>query len=69
MRCNILNRTIKHEINDIIKELNAISINLNELSHGIAQEFKGIGALHCAKSIENISHRNKKVSRELDKLL
>lgn len=63
-----MNRRIKHEIRDIIHELNAISGNLNEISHGIAKEFKGIGSSYCAKSIENLSHRYKKVSRELAKL-
>lgn len=64
-----MNRSIKHEIRDIIHELNAISRDLNEISYGIAKEFKGIGSSYCAKSIENLSHRYKKVSRVLDELI
>ena len=56
------------EIDEIISQLSAITRELDSISYGIENEFKGIGASICAKSIENLTDRYKYVKNELSRI-
>lgn len=55
----------KQELDEIIYELNAISKELDDLSEGMAREFKGIGTLECSKGIKTLSGKYTKVKNQL----
>lgn len=58
----------KQELNDIIYELNVITRELDDLSEGIAREFKGIGSVQCSKGIKTISDKYTIVKNQLYKI-
>lgn len=55
----------KQELDEIIYELNAITKELDDLSEGMAREFKGIGTLECSKGIKTLSGKYTKVKNQL----
>jgi len=55
----------KQELDEIIYELNAITKELDDLSEGMAKEFKGIGTLECSKGIKTLSGKYTKVKNQL----
>jgi hypothetical protein len=55
----------KQEIDSIIRELNAIVKELDSISYGIANEFKGIGSSRCAITIRALSEKYRNVKNEL----
>lgn len=55
----------KQELDEIIYELNAITKELDDLSEGMAREFKGIGTLECSKGIKILSGKYTKVKNQL----
>ena len=58
----------KWEINDIVRELNAITRELDCMSNDITREFKGIGSSYCARGIRSLSERYRRVKNELNKI-
>lgn len=59
---------VKQKINHIIGELNSIARELDDLSNGIAREFKGIGADKCAQSLQSAAQKYRSVGHELRKI-
>ncbi|SHJ28334.1 hypothetical protein SAMN05444401_2596 [Clostridium amylolyticum] len=60
-----MNPRTKQELDEIIYELNAITKELDDLSEGMAREFKGIGTLECSKGIKTLSGKYTKVKNQL----
>ena len=59
---------VKSEINDIINELGAINRELEDISEGMVNEFKGIASTLCARSIKALSNRYTYAKKELSKI-
>jgi hypothetical protein len=56
---------VKNKINSIIYDINAIARELEEISNGLRYEFKGIGSVKSASSLQNAAYKYKRVSQEL----
>ena len=59
---------LKNKVETIIAELNAIARELDEISQGINREFKGIGAIQCASSLQSAAGKYRAVMHELRKI-
>ncbi|EKN71483.1 hypothetical protein BABA_01240 [Neobacillus bataviensis LMG 21833] len=59
---------VKNKVQTIIAELNAIARELDEISQGINREFKGIGAVQCASSLQSAAGKYRAVTHELRKI-
>lgn len=58
----------RQEIDDMIYQLGNISRELDSISQGIANDFKGIGVAKCANSVSHLAGRYRKVRNELLKI-
>ncbi|MFJ5713565.1 hypothetical protein [Neobacillus sp. NPDC093127] len=59
---------VKNKIDSIIAELNALARELDDISQGINREFKGIGAVNCASSLQSAAGKYRAVIHELRKM-
>ncbi|QCJ44171.1 hypothetical protein FAY30_20925 [Bacillus sp. S3] len=59
---------VKNKIHTIIAELNALARELDDISQGINREFKGIGAVKCASSLQSTAGKYRSVIHELRKI-
>jgi hypothetical protein len=59
---------VKNKIDNIIAELNALARELDDISQGINREFKGIGAVKCASSLQSAAGKYRAVIHELRKM-
>lgn len=55
----------KKELEDIIRELNTITKELDSIAYGIANEFKGVGSSRCAQYVKILSDKYKIVKNEI----
>lgn len=58
---------VKNKINSIIAETHAIARELDNISHGLTREFKGIGAEKCANGLQKTAAKYRRVINELRK--
>ncbi|PIB65663.1 hypothetical protein [Pseudomonas sp. 2822-17] len=63
-----MDQNLKMKVNEIIREINAVSRELEDISQGLTNEFKGIGANSCASNLLKASNHYQRVSNELRKL-
>ena len=59
---------VKNKIHTIITELNSLARELDEISQGINREFKGIGAVNCASSLQSAAGKYRQVIHELRRM-
>jgi hypothetical protein len=63
-----MDKKVQNKINSIIAELNAIASELEDISHDLVREFKGIGATNSASSLQWAASKYRSVSHELRKI-
>jgi len=59
---------VRNKVNRIIYEIDALSRELEAISHGIQSEFKGIGAVKCASSLQATADKYRRVGNELRRI-
>ncbi|ADU31795.1 hypothetical protein [Evansella cellulosilytica] len=59
---------VRQRINSIIWEANAIAKEIDEISHGINQEFKGVSAGQSRLSLQEVADAYRKLSNEFRRL-
>ncbi|MFK9090273.1 hypothetical protein [Bacillus salipaludis] len=59
---------VKNKVHTIIAELNALARELDEISNGINREFKGIGSVQSASSLQSAAGKYRTVINELRKI-
>jgi len=59
---------VRNKVNRIIYEIDAISRELESISHGIQSEFKGIGSVKCASSLQSAADKYRRVGNELRRI-
>lgn len=59
---------VQRKINNIIYEINAISRELDQISNDINREFKGIGSVKCATSLQTAADNYRRVGYELRRI-
>lgn len=59
---------VQNKINSIIAEINAIASELEDVSHDLVHEFKGIGATNSASSLQQAANQYRNVTHELRKI-
>jgi hypothetical protein len=63
-----MDKKVQNKINSIIAEINAIASELEDISHDLGREFKGIGATKSASSLQRAASKYRSVSHELRKI-
>ncbi|MCR8643651.1 hypothetical protein NV379_13420 [Paenibacillus sp. N1-5-1-14] len=58
----------RSEINSIIRQIYSITRELDSISTGMRNEFKGIGTQICANKIMNMSESYREVASSLQRL-
>lgn len=58
----------EYELYLIRKELKNIISEIESISWGVKNDFKGIGSERCANSLSNIANQHKKTLKKLEKL-
>ncbi|PZD94577.1 hypothetical protein DNH61_16550 [Paenibacillus sambharensis] len=56
------------EINDIIRQLHAVSRELDQLAESVGSEFKGIGSPMCASSLKSNADKYRQVAGQLSRI-
>ncbi|WP_449537775.1 hypothetical protein [Ferdinandcohnia sp. Marseille-Q9671] len=59
---------VRQKINSIIYEINAITRELDEISNGLNHEFKGIGSVKSASSLQNAADQYRRVGHNLRRI-
>jgi hypothetical protein len=63
-----MDKYVQSKVSSIIVEINEIARELEEISHDIGREFKGIGSMNSAQSLQQAANKYRKVSYELRKI-
>jgi hypothetical protein len=63
-----MDKYVQSKVSSIIAEINEIARELEEISHDIGREFKGIGSMKSAQSLQQAANKYRKVSYELRKI-
>jgi hypothetical protein len=59
---------VKSKINRIAAEANAIARELEEISHGLSNEFKGIGSVKAAAGLQRSADKYRYVSNQIRRI-
>lgn len=60
-----MDKNVQSKVSSIIAEINEIARELEDISQGIGREFKGIGSVNSAQSLQQAASKYRKVSHEL----
>ncbi len=63
-----MNPSAKTQLDSIIRELNGIISELNNISYGIRRDFSGIGNERCATCVSNVVEQYKYVRNVLSNM-
>lgn len=63
-----MDRKVKNKVNSIIYDINSIVRELEDISNGLRNEFKGIGSIKSATSLQSAASQYRRVSNELRKI-
>ncbi|WP_042462803.1 hypothetical protein [Neobacillus dielmonensis] len=63
-----MDKELQSKINSLIIDIQAVARELEEISEGIGSEFKGIGSIKSASSLQKAANKYKNVIRELRKI-
>jgi hypothetical protein len=63
-----MDKNVQGKVASIIAEINEIARELDDISQGLGREFKGIGSVKSASSLQQAANKYRKVTYELMKI-
>jgi hypothetical protein len=63
-----MDKNVKSKVTSIIAEINEIARELEDISQGLGREFKGIGSMKSASSLQQAANKYRNVMHELRKI-
>lgn len=63
-----MDKNVQNKVASIIADINEIARELEDISQGLGREFKGIGSVKSAASLEQAANKYRKVTYELRKI-
>ena len=63
-----MDKNVQSKVASIIADINEIARELEDISQGLGREFKGIGSMRSASSLQQAANKYRKVTYELRKI-
>jgi uncharacterized protein YicC (UPF0701 family) len=63
-----MDKNLQSKVTSIVAEINEIARELDDISHELGREFKGIGSTKSAASLQQAASKYRNVTHELRKI-
>lgn len=63
-----MDKNVQNKVSSIIADINEIARELEDISHSLGREFKGIGSMKSAQSLQQAANKYRNVTHELRKI-